>query len=789
VDAGSLEGRAHLSATDVDAHGRLRSGFDMAAWREAVRQDRSVFGSLVGPQFDSTQIVVFLPEDYSEQGVVDRVARYLEKREISQLEWLLFKGDIRPVAEYANVSLGGWSVARGLMHYALISDVMFYSTVGLVIATLAAMLALRSWRQALQVSGVIFASFVIVRGLIPLMADLGLSFWGQPVYERVYFLLVLSALIVSGISLNVRAFEAYNEAWAAHPGLDRAALWRLVAPIRHKFNVVVFIAFLNFATLPQIGIRGILEVGVLSALGVLVQRVLVSTLLPALHLCVGGCPADAGTDTKASRWGRISQAVEHSLRRVPEAAHGLLARLSPRGSLLLSLSVTGLALAGAAVVVVHDMRSTRPWIAVQERPIDYLPHTIVDRGRAVLNRPGGAGFARLSFLVLPAQPREGVVAMDDPAFLASARALQLRLQALPGAMPVQSILDKLSQMSQRSPDIGQPLPQTRQQAHELLQLIRWDLENPRLAPYFWSDEGLVVFAAHAADNSRELRLFAEEVMAAARDFPELRVLPFGRLHTYHQTDAYISQGKPINVLSSFPLVVGVCFAWLAWRQRRRPGHPASRRQRLHPLWTAMAISLPFVFAYALIVVLMAALSLPLDQATACATALGINAAIDFDIYLVDDFLHALRRGATPDEALREALAERGHVTLIDALLNGICFSFLMLSPFLPIQRLGFLMIVMLAACAFGALVLMAGVLRACVRPALETAVEDPALARFFASRLPEEPAVGPDAEPDADTLGAAPGQSPETATATATPPTAEPTPLALATTATTAAAE
>lgn len=756
VDAGSLEARAHLSAADVDTTGRLRSGFDLAAWREAVRQDRSVFGSLVGPQFDSTQIVVFLPEDYSEQGVVDRVARYLEKREISQLEWLLFKGDIHPVAEYANVSLGGWSVARGLMHYALISDVMFYSTVGLVIATLAAMLALRSWRQALQVSGVIFVSFVIVRGLIPLMADLGLSFWGQPVYERVYFLLVLSALIVSGISLNVRAFEAYNEVWAAHPRLDRAALWRLVAPIRHKFNVVVFIAFLNFATLPQIGIRGILEVGVLSALGVLVQRVLVSTLLPALHICVGGSPADAG----ASRWGRWSQAVERTLRRVPQAAHRLLTRLSPRGSLLLSLSVTGLALAGAAVVVVHDLRSAQPWIAVQERPIDYLPDTIVDRGRAVLNRPGGAGFARLSFLVLPAQPRASEVAMDDPAFLASARALQLRMQALPGAMPVHAILDKLSQMSLRSPDIQRPLPQSAQQAHELLQLIRWDLENPRLAPYFWSDEGLVLFAAHAADNSRELRLFAEQVMDLARDFPELRVLPFGRLHTYHQTDAYISQGKPLNVLSSFPLVVGVCFAWLAWRQRRRPGHPASRRQRLHPLWTALAISLPFVFAYALIVMLMAALSLPLDQATACATALGINAAIDFDIYLVDDFLQALRRGATPDEALQEALAERGHVTLVDALLNGICFSFLMLSPFLPIQRLGLLMVVMLAACAFGALLLMAGVLRACVRPPLETAVEDPAIARFFASRLPDDLAAELQEE-HASTQSEAPSAGPE----------------------------
>ena len=190
------------------------------------------------------------------------------------------------------------------------------------------------------------------------------------------------------------------------------------------------------------------------------------------------------------------------------------------------------------------------------------------------------------------------------------------------------------------------------------------------------------------------------------------MLPFGRLHTYHQTDEYISQGKPLNVLTSFPLVVAVCALWL-WLANRRLARQ-SHYPTLHPLHTALAVSLPFVFAYSLIVVVMAVFGIPLDQATACATALGINAAIDFDIYVADDFMQALQRGDSVDAALAFALCERGRVTVVDAKLNAICFSFLMLSPFLPIQRLGVLMLLMLLACAFGALVLMTGVLRSCV---------------------------------------------------------------------------
>lgn len=724
----TLESRPHLSQALLDSQGQVPAGFDLAGWKRQVQQDSSVYPVLVGPGFDHAQIIVFLPPDYSEQGILERCARYLEQRDTPTWQWMLFKGDIRPAPAYANVSLGGWAVARGLMHYALISDVLFYSTLGLLIATLAAVFSLGSWRQAVQVSAVILMSFVLVRAAIPVMDWMGLRFQGLPVHERVYFLLVLSALIVSGISFNVRAFEAYNDAWRERPDTPPAELWRQVGTgLRSKFNVVALIAFLNFATLPQIGIRGIMEVGVLSALGIALQRLLAGNVLPALHLCVGGVPDElgrhhcghSGQGGRLGRPGRLGTLHGRYLLAIdwlPQAAWRRIAALRPRQSLLVSLGLSGLALGCALGIVLHDVsHPASPWIKVQERPIDYLPHTIIDRARAMLNRPGGAGFGRLSYLVLPRHVQPGQAPVEDPVFLARAFEFQQRVAALPGAMPVRSVLDKLGQLAERSPDVHAALPANRAQAHELLQMIRWDLDDDKLAGYFWSEQGLVLYAAHAADNSRDLRDFADATMALAeKDFADLQVLPFGRLHTYHQTDQYISQGKPLNVLTSFPLVLGVCLIWLGWRQagQRKSLPPGART--LAPLRSALAISLPFVFAYSVVVVLMALCQIPLDQASACATALGINAAIDFDIYVVDDFAHRLGLGETPDEALHYALHERGRVTLIDAQLNAVCFSFLLLSPFLPIQRLGLMMIVLLIACAFGALFLMTGVLRSCV---------------------------------------------------------------------------
>jgi predicted RND superfamily exporter protein len=78
-------------------------------------------------------------------------------------------------------------------------------------------------------------------------------------------------------------------------------------------------------------------------------------------------------------------------------------------------------------------------------------------------------------------------------------------------------------------------------------------------------------------------------------------------------------------------------------------------------------------------------------------------------------MQALFEGKDPDKALAYSLRDRGRVTLIDVKLNAICFCFLMFCQFIPIQRLGAIMVIMMITCGFGALFLMTGVLRSCVK--------------------------------------------------------------------------
>lgn len=130
--------------------------------------------------------------------------------------------------------------------------------------------------------------------------------------------------------------------------------------------------------------------------------------------------------------------------------------------------------------------------------------------------------------------------------------------------------------------------------------------------------------------------------------------------------------------------------------------------------TGLAMNMPFLFASAAIVLVMVVLRVPLDQATACITALAINAAIDFGLYLTADYQSAILAGSDLRGALQASLLERGKIVVVDIVLNGLCFLPLVTSSFVPVARLGWVMIVMLIACGFGALVILPALLPWCV---------------------------------------------------------------------------
>jgi predicted RND superfamily exporter protein len=238
------------------------------------------------------------------------------------------------------------------------------------------------------------------------------------------------------------------------------------------------------------------------------------------------------------------------------------------------------------------------------------------------------------------------------------------------------------------------------------------LIESRLAPavqrQLYFPGGLRLSVSYGTDDSSELGRFRDAILERARrDFPDLRVNAFNKVPLYPQVDTYVRAGKVSNIFVSQVGIALLCGALVWWRNRRL------RIVRLSPLRGGLVMSLPLLFATAVMGLVMWALDIALDMATASIGALTINAATDFSLYLVMTYQKTLE-DSSPTVALQKTLAQEGRVIVADCLLNTCCFLPLVSSRFLPVQQLGWMMGVMLVACAIGTLVLMAAVLPHCV---------------------------------------------------------------------------
>ena len=680
----------------------------LGKWRAEVAEDPSVYGVLIGRKFDYATVSVLLPRGFDEIATFRRLAAFLEQRNIAWYEWLI-KTDICPAAKYKDITVAGWATACGLMDAALTSDMLKLTTIGLMIAGIVLYFSLRSKRQALIAMLVIVICLLWTRGSIGLLQQLGFQ-----VYERVYALLVYTAVIISGISFVERKLECYNEARLEFPEhIPRESWDKTRTIVDGVICITAANALANFGTLYQIGIRGILEVGIFSAFGIGYLLILVLWFLPALHALTGG-EATVGQSYRANR---IADVWDRFLKGVTAVCYKLL---DPDGrkefpyhkKALLALSITAVSTIAAFLMVVSDyapfVKKDFQFLHVRTRPLDYLPDTIVYRANEILNREGSYGFDRISVLVLPRDRAD----IYDHGFIARIDDLKGRIGEIGNVREVTSVMDIVSVISRES--YGTTLPRAESEIHDALQMIEWDL-GPAIKDQLWFDKGLILFASFSADDSNKTGDIVGSIIRVANDeFPDLDVLPFGKFLTYPQNDRYIREGKPWNAVSSIWIVVVICALWIMWRHRSLPrgSYPSLR---LRPWLTGIAISIPFVFGSSVIVLVMILLRIPLDQATACITALAINAAIDFSLYMVADYQTALLSGKDLRQSLQYALPVRGKIIVIDILLNSLCFAPLMTSRFIPVERIGWVMIVMLIACGFGSLVLLPALLPWCVK--------------------------------------------------------------------------
>jgi len=707
----------YISGTTLET---LRSNPAAATeqWKAEIARDPAVYGLLIGKKFDHAIVTMLLPEGYDEIGVFRRTTEFLEQRSIPLWEWYL-KNDIKPAGAYSRVLPAGWVVGRGLTDAALISDILTLSTVGLCIVAVAFFFSLITFRQTVIATSVVMLSFIWIRGSLGLLQLAGCN-----LYERVYFLLVYTALIISGISFAERKFSSYNDVRADNPDLSRSEVWRLSRPVNELILMTGIISILNFGTLYQIQIRGILEIGIFSALGICYLLLLVLLYIPALHIIIGGetrPTALTWSDHFGARWNGLMKKVVLTCHKLvdpgyPDATWNY--RKAARRYLLLTGATVFVAVGLVSLDYLPGIHKVFQFVEIKTRALEFIRKTVVYKASEVLNKPGNYGFDRISVLIMP--KNAGTEApVYSPEFLKRVEAFSREAAKLPDVNQANSIVDSVKVVSRES--YKRDLPVTSQQAHDILQTIEWDL-GPQVKEQLWFDRGVTLFASTSKDDTTVFAAISKNLIElAAKQFPDLEILPFGKMAIYPHGDHYISVGKPVNILTSQWIVVVVTVPWILWRNRRFGSahspimHPERSRRELYGWRTGLVTNIPFVFASAAIVIVMIVMRVPLDQATACTTALAINAAVDFGLYLTADFQTAVLEGQNVREGLHYALVDRGKVIVMDIVLNSLCFIPLMTSSFLPVMRLGWIMIVMLLACGFGALVIMPALLPWCVK--------------------------------------------------------------------------
>jgi len=680
--------------------------WNIQEWMHDVKEDAGVYGVLIGRNFNYAVINLLLPSRYDEIGIFRQVVEFLEQRHIPAWQWY-FKTDIYPAQQFRDIMPAGYVIARGLLDAALLSDVLKLSSLGLIIVGVAFFFSFISVRQAIMATSVVLICFIWVRGSIGIAQWLGLN-----LYERVYFLLVNTAIIISGISFTERKFNFYNSVRREFPQVSVRQAWRLTSPVHNPIVITALIAILNFATLYQINIRGILEVGVFSTLGILFLLILVLWFLPALHTVVGG---EAGSkplswaDKYGHVWNRVMEAVVKRCYNIvdphPEQAFDYKKKAR------FFLCITVLLTVGAAGIIGLDympfIKKDFNVLEIKTNSLEYIQGTIVHRASRFLNKPSHCGFDRISVAVIPKQVKPGSAGIIDTHFLSRADQFGREVTKLDNVREVNSALDTVKVISRES--YKNSIPSDSRQAHDIFQTIEWDL-GQLIKEQLWFDDGVVFFVSTSMEDSNKTGQLCSNVIELGRkSFPDLDILPFNKLALYPQTDKYIRDGKPWNMVNSQWIIIAICACWVIWRNRGN-----IQRYRLTGWRTGLIVSVPFVFASSAIALLMVILRVPLDQATACITALTINAAIDFSLYLIYDYQTALLRGNDVRESLRYALVDKGKIILVDIILNGLCFTPLLASSFVPVMRLGWIMLVMLLASGFGALIIMPSLLPWCV---------------------------------------------------------------------------
>ncbi len=511
-------------------------------------------------------------------------------------------------------------------------------------------------------------------------------------------------LINITFSISFRSL-GYNEARKNNKIFGRKEAWpeakKEVTPL---ITLTTFIAFFGFITLFSFNVLTIRELGVLSAMGVLNLWFLSVFLLPGIHSIIGDKAFkknDARNFLFLNRtYAFLREGCLRAINLIPEE------RQATAGFAMII---------GILVVALASVLDGR--LIVGSKPVEFLKGTLLEKTEKYMNQPGNPGFDFVDLFIEPNKPKiifdeEGNIespASRDSEFIASVWKFMKELKNTEGVKELAGILNTVNHLTRQT--FNKEMPATRQESGYLFLFnIESDLES-KIREQLYSEYGYRLSVFSESNNSIAIGELRERILNLSKKFPDLKVSFFGKVAMYPSVDEYITLGKPYNALMSQLVVVLFCSIWIFWGSRRN----RSCSNNLISWKTGLVMSVPFLFSSAVILMVMMIFKVPLDISTSAIGALALNASIDFSIYFVHYYKKEILSGNSHQKALNLAMKQEGDIILADMLLNIVCFLPLLISRFLPIQRIGWMMAVMLSSAAFGSLVIMPPMLKWAVK--------------------------------------------------------------------------
>lgn len=708
-NGGDLRGDPYINSSML-ADGK----YDVNAWKNRVTLDPSVVGVFVSrdPKMSMAYIYYYVDSDTDEMKEVWKIKEVVEQKKFGWIDrfWEL---DIHPVDPVLRIA--GWIAGRWIMHQALIINILAIVVGGIIFVAFGFKRALGSGIQATISITIILLSVIWARGSIGILSYLGFN-----VTERVYALLSYAVCIFQGVSFTEQKFHAYNE--AREEGKAIVEAWMSTITIDRLLTRLMAMSAGSFAVLGlSFGVRPIVDMAVVSGLGVVYLWIFTRYLLPAMYLWL--LPkylwiktrlfkhADGGEFEKVSQFGQA----------ITWIFIGLPLRFSLWWIRRVDLKIAGacsiVLVAVTTAWVFYQIVWPRQNLIIRSKPLEFIPNTLVHKTSKELNRLGYLGFDGFNFLIEPTwTASEGIY---DPRFIAMVHQASVGIAAMSkeyGIHEMYSVVNTLERISQQS--FRKPLPTTTDELGMAFLNISYKLSfTVRSASYYHNGIRLVITTN--ADDSNDMAALRKAVIwYVEKNFPHLRINAFGKAQVYPEVDVKIRVGKIWNWLGDQSLFTFVFLVWLVgvWRRRKEVG------RFIRPVEGALIMNAPIWFATMSLSLIMVYQGIALDLATSAISALTINATGDFTFYLLKAFQDELKDKESK-EAMISALVRKGPAIIEDAFLNTRCFLPLWFSSFLPIQRIGFMMVAMLLLCLFGVLVLLPSLLALVVKESKSEDIE------------------------------------------------------------------